>query len=266
MAQLKKTIEQWLTAQLEQHGTGVCLAVSGAQGIGKSTALNEIVETSSLNIAWFGLDDVYLTYEERTQLAADMHSLFITRGPPGTHDVELCCDIIEQLKTAGPSSRTALPRFDKKADDRTLFSTWPMVNGTPDLILVDGWMMGALPDPEASNAPALNEVEAGDLTGIWRATQEQALNQTYAVLWSMFDAFLHIDAPDWNHVVGWRIEQEETTLGLARGTLPEDRITWVRRFVQHYERITRRMLAGHRCDGAQISVDHQRRVVGTKGF
>lgn len=50
-------------------------------------------------------------------------------------------------------------------------------------------------------------------------------------------------------------------LGLARGTLPAERAARVARFVQHYERLTRRMLAEGLRPGAVIKVDHERRPV-----
>ena len=51
-------------------------------------------------------------------MAARVHPLFATRGPPGTHDLGLLHRLLDRLSGAGPGDRTPLPRFDKLADER----------------------------------------------------------------------------------------------------------------------------------------------------
>lgn len=232
------------------------LVLSGAQGIGKSTAVAALANHGRLRIATLSLDDVYLTKADRGRLARSVHPLCITRGPPGSHDLPLLLETLNALENARPSSRTPLPRFDKRTDDRTKATVFP---GRPDAILLEGWMVGALPDPTAPTAPPLNALEAQeDAQGHWRAWQENALKAEYAPLWPRAAATLHLDAPGWPVIEDWRLQQEATTLGLPRQSLPPERALWVRRFIMHFERITRRMLAGHRHPGQSLAVTKTR--------
>ena len=84
---------------------GLC----GAQGSGKSTVAAVIahrLRTQDLQVAVLSIDDVYLPREARLDLARRVHPLLTTRGPPGTHDLELAGAVFDGLSRAGP---VALP-------------------------------------------------------------------------------------------------------------------------------------------------------------
>ena len=62
-------------------------------------------------------------------------------------------------------------------------------------------------------------------------------------------------------MLDWRMQQE-AALWAARGkALPLERRAWVAGFIEHYERLTRRMIAGHRRPGTEIRIDAARRVL-----
>ena len=66
-------------------------------------------------------------------------------------------------------------------------------------------------------------------------------------------------------MLGWRLQQE-AGLWAARGEpMPEERRAWVERFIQHYERVTRRMLSGRRRAGTEIHIDTARNVIRSSG-
>ena len=163
------------------------------------------------------------------------------------------------LKTARPGTEISLPRFSKRDDDRAE----PVVltlESPPSLIILEGWLMGAAPDPSAPSDAPLNSIEAEDPSGAWRQYQEEQLAGPYARLWDMADSFIHLDAPGFETVLSWRLQQEADNLGKAPGTLSEAETQWVERFIQHYERLTRRMLSGQRRDGHVIKVRVDRSV------
>ncbi|KCZ92183.1 hypothetical protein [Hyphomonas johnsonii] len=234
--------------------------IAGPQGVGKSTAMTTLTAAIPGSVA-LALDDFYLTRTEREALARDVHPLFATRGPPGTHDMTLLTDTLARLMAAGPGDSTRIPAFDKRADDRRAPADWTVVRGAPRVIFVEGWLLGVAADPAAAGAPPLNAVEAEDPDGTWRAYQEAELAGPYARLWDMADAFIYLDAPGFATVHDWRMEQEETTRGLAPGTLDAARRDWVADFILHYQRLTERLLAGHRRPGTAIAVDRLRRPV-----
>ena len=101
------------------------------------------------------IDDLYLTRAERDELARTVHPLLATRGVPGTHDPELGCAVIRQMKNLGPGETLKLPRFDKLGDDRLPKSAWPVVTGPVDLVLFEGWCVGSQPVADAARMVAV---------------------------------------------------------------------------------------------------------------
>jgi D-glycerate 3-kinase len=110
------------------------------------------------------------------------------------------------------------------------------------------------------DAPApLNALEAReDSDGQWRALMQTALAGDYADFFAAFDSIIYLRAPSWQIVRQWRGEQEEETLGRPL-TAEEDAA--LDRFVMHYERVTRAMLAGHHCARWIVHLDEARNVV-----
>lgn len=263
-AQYRPTVSafliDWIRAQTRLHPGVPLLFISGAQGIGKSTALQAVAQAFDGRVAMLGIDDFYLTRSDREALARNVDPLFSVRGPPGTHDIPLLDRTIDALLSAGPDDQVRIPVFDKRIDDRLEQDKWTVFSGRPDAILLEGWCVGALPDPNAPSSPAMNAVEIRDRAGTWRAYQEAQLAGSYRTLWDRADGFLHLCAPSFEQVLDWRTEQEETTLGLSSGTLPADRKAWVAEFIQHYERITRRLISGARRQGYALQVTSDRSV------
>lgn len=216
----------------------VLIGVSGAQGSGKTTACQLLEAANRPRYANFSIDDVYLDTGQRAELAARTHPLFVTRGPPGTHDIALARETIAALMRATPESETPIPRFDKIADKMKPLDAWPTYKGRPEAILIDAWCLGALPVPPS---PPLNAVEEEDTNGAWREIQNEFLRTCYAEWFVEFDAIVFLQAPSWEVVRRWRGQQEVTLRGRPLTAAEE---AWIDRFIQHYERITRSMIAG----------------------
>ena len=233
----------------------VLIGVAGAQGSGKTTAVRRLA-AGNPHYAHFSIDDVYLDRAQRALLAARTHPLFVTRGPPGTHDISLARATIEALIHANVETETALPRFDKIKDSMRPRQEWPVFRGAPRAILVDGWCIGATP-PE----PGPNEVEREDAKGVWRAAQDAFLHGAYADWFATFDAIVYLKPPNWEVVRHWRGEQEVTLRG--RALTPEEE-TWIDRFIMHYERITRSMMAGRHTANVVVELNEGRNVVARR--
>ncbi|KCZ88063.1 hypothetical protein [Hyphomonas jannaschiana] len=260
-------VQAWIEGAIAAAPAGhvPLLLLSGPQGAGKSTALAAAIEAVPHPVAGASIDDFYLTHAERMELARRVSPLFMTRGPPGTHDLTLLTMTVAALRAAGDTAETPLPVFDKLKDNRAPVSDWRSFTGRPAAIVIEGWLMGVLPHAASAWEAPLNPVEAEDRTGVWRRYQETALASGYRDLWDAADSFCHIVPPDFDCVLGWRLQQE-ATLWEARGeAMPKERRDWVRRFIQHYERLTRRMLAGGRRPGAEVYIDANRTVFRASG-
>ncbi|MEZ5972939.1 MAG: hypothetical protein R3C31_14105 [Hyphomonadaceae bacterium] len=236
------------------------IGVAGAQGSGKSYQCRILTMANQPRFAHFSLDDVYLTRAARADMATRVHPLFATRGPPGTHDLALAANTIEALRRRHAIG-VPLPRFDKATDDRVAKNDWPLFNGAPEAILVDGWCLGAAapvePVEDEPTAP-INDLERlEDADGVWRRAINQHLRAGYRDFFARFDAIVYMRAPSWEIVRTWRGQQEEQALGRK---LTGDENASLDRFVMHYERISRSMMAGHHSANWIVQLDEARKV------
>src|SRR6478735_11553582 len=237
-----------LATRVRQSDSLVVIGLCGAQGSGKSTAaavLCELLGRQELPALAVSIDDFYLPHAERQELAHRVHPLLATRGVPGTHDVELAQAVIESLADAG---ETAVPAFDKATDDRRPRPEWRRVSGPLRAVILEGWCVGARPQTAAELAPPLNALERDeDARGIWRSHVNAALQGPYAALFARLSPVVLLAAPSFEVVLGWRREQEHKLRDrLQREGGDASRLmsdAAIARFISHYERITRHILA-----------------------
>ncbi len=233
------------------------IAVVGAQGCGKTTLARAVAER--FGAVQISIDDVYLTRADREAMAGEVHPLFVTRGPPGTHDLALLQQLIDALSAAGPGDETRIPDFDKRGDDRRPAGDWRVFRGRPSAILIDAWCLGALPEEAAALAGPVNALEADrDPDGGWRRAVNGFVGGAYADFIGRFDAVLFLRAPSFDVVLDWRCQQEADLLGLAPADLPEAERTRLAGFIQYFERITRRMLDGGVKADVVVQLDRNR--------
>lgn len=230
----------WLADKRRADRT-LAVGVCGGQGAGKSTLtdfLQLVWRQMGLRSVGFSLDDLYLTKSERAALAREVHPLFVTRGVPGTHDVRLGEETLDALLAAGEHSEVAIPLFDKSTDDRAPRSKWPRHRGPVDILLFEGWCVGARPWRNA-DVP-VNELERReDPQGVWRGYINRQLAGPYRKLFARLDLLVMLKVPDMASVLRWRRLQEQKLRERSGGGMDDSELV---RFVQHYERITRNLL------------------------
>ncbi len=218
----------------------VVVGLCGAQGSGKSTIAAwtvRLLAQRGLSAVAPSLDDFYLTHDARQRLARDVHPLLATRGPPGTHDVSMVSAAIDALRTAGKAS---LPRFDKATDTRAPRAAWPTVATPVDVIILEGWCVGAIAQGSAALATPVNTLERDeDPQGVWRAYVNDQLDGPYQELFGKLHDLVLLAAPSFEVVAGWREEQEAKLRDRGSGGMTPEAIT---HFVAHYERLTRWIL------------------------
>lgn len=233
------------------------IAIVGAQGSGKTTLARAAADR--FGAVQISIDDVYLTRAEREAMARDVHPLFVTRGPPGTHDLGLLQQLIDALSAAGPDDETRIPDFDKRGDDRRPVEAWRVFRGRPSAILIDAWCLGALPEEAAALIAPVNALEAEqDADGGWRRAVNGFVDGACADFIARFDAVLYLRAPSFDVVLDWRCQQEADLLGVAPADLPAAERERLAGFIQYFERITRRMLAGGVRADVVVQLDRNR--------
>lgn len=245
-------LAEWINSQRSKDRTWV-VGINGAQGTGKSTlsAVLKIIlkHDHNRNTAVISLDDLYLPREERTTLAQTVHPLLQTRGVPGTHDTTLGIELLDALSALQEQQSLPLPRFNKADDDRSPKENWPVFAGPTHVVIFEGWCMGASASPEAELAEPINELEASeDSEGLWRTYVNNKLGTDYKNLFARNDALIMLKAPDFASIHRWRWEQEQKLAatieagGLDANTTQVMDEKGIRRFIQHYERLTRQNL------------------------
>lgn len=240
------------------------IGVVGAQGSGKTTLARAAAE--AFGAVQISIDDVYLTRAEREAMARAVHPLFITRGPPGTHDLGLLQRLIDDLSAAGPDDETRIPDFDKRGDDRWPEAKWRLFRGRPSAILIDAWCLGAVAEDAAALAEPVNALERDrDADGHWRTRVDGFVAGEYAAFADRMDAILFLKAPGFDVVLDWRCQQEADLLGVAPGDLPEAERQRLSGFIQYFERITRRMLAVGVRAAVTVTLDRDRRPCANGG-
>ncbi len=244
---IHRPIANWITEVASTRSRTTIMGLCGPQGSGKSTmvtALQALLADRGHRAAILSLDDLYLTRAERERLAATVHPLLRTRGVPGTHDVALGLAVLDSLSRPG---ETRVPRFDKALDDRQPPEAWEPVQGPVDVVLFEGWCVGARPQPEAALSAPVNDLERNeDPDAHWRRYVNDALAGSYQRLFARIDKLVMLAPPSFDVVVGWRTEQEQKLRQAmqAGGEAPRGMSDAdIARFVAHYERLTRHILA-----------------------
>jgi D-glycerate 3-kinase len=235
---LLKIVERVVEKRAELAPSPVTVGIGGAQGSGKST-LAELLAAVLENVAGLSatvlsLDDFYKTRNQREEMARSVHPLFAVRGVPGTHDMDLMNGVIDGLKT-GISVES--PVFNKAEDDRSEVSRRIQA---VDVIVLEGWCWGSVPQPAMELEEPVNELEqSSDVNGRWRRTvNDELASFDYQHAFDN-DLMIFLAVPDMEAVYRWRLQQEQ---GLAGGTRVMNE-SEIREFIMYYERLTRAMLA-----------------------
>ncbi len=239
----------------QQKKACILVGLTGAQGSGKTTLARHLqvkLEQHALHCVAFSIDDLYLTHSDRKQLAQKVHPLLATRGVPGTHDLSLGFKTLAALSAAHFGTETLIPAFDKLIDDRKPKAAWPVFSGSVDIIILEGWCVGAVPQPNEQLKQAINELEClEDADGQWRYYVNQRLKDDYSRFFRQIDVLFMLKVPNMDSVFRWRYQQEQM---LAQSSIGVQSVTTdirnsstmskiqLRRFIQHFERLTCWML------------------------
>jgi D-glycerate 3-kinase len=240
------------------------MGLSGLQGSGKSTLARVIkaqAESRGIPTEVLSLDDFYYSRSERETLSREVHPLLRTRGVPGTHEIELLMSVLAALPKASDKLPVPYPRFDKGRDTRMPPSRWPKVTRPPKLVILEGWALGIRPQSASALVAPVNELErTEDPDAEWRRWVNKQL-RAYQPLWRKLDALIVLHAPSWDVVRKWRSQQEELLLA-RKAPLAMD-ATAMKRFLAHYERLSRHALATlPQLADSWVEYDDDRHVIG----
>ena len=238
-------LSKWIYSVYQKDKKTKIIGLSGGQGAGKSTITSILKlifkKKYGLDLCVFSIDDFYKTKAERIKMSKKIHPLFATRGVPGTHDIKLLNKVIQKLKKKKFKS-VLIPKFDKSTDDRFKKIKWQKIKKIPDIILLEGWCVGAIQQKKSELLRPINIIEKKlDKRLIWRNKVNNLLKNEYKKLFNKIDKLVYLKVPDFNHIFKWRLLQEQK-LKLTSKSKKTMSKTQIKEFIMFYERITKHMM------------------------
>ena len=236
----------WITKKADNKKP-YFVGLAGGQGTGKTTTssiIKIILEKYfKLKVFKISIDDFYKTRKERISLSKKVHPMLLTRGVPGTHDINMMLDFFKKSKSK-KFNQIKLPSFNKAIDDRFPKNKWNKIIQRPDVIIFEGWCVGAKAEPNKTLKKSINSMEkVKDQKLIWRKYVNQQLKTKYKKLYSQLNCMIYLKAKNFSILQKWRLKQEYK-LGLTAKKKFSHKIMSkedVLNFMQTYQRITQNM-------------------------
>ena len=223
------------------------IGLAGGQGIGKTTITSIITiilkKYFKLNAFKISIDDFYKTRKQRILLSKNKHPLLMTRGVPGTHDINIMLNFFKKIKVKKFKS-LKLPKFNKAVDDRFKQKLWYKIKSKPDVVIFEGWCVGAKSQNFGQLRKPINSLERiHDQTFKWRKYVNYQLETKYKKLFNQLDGLLYLKAKNFSLLRRWRLKQEKK-LWLKSKNKKNLKImnkSQVKNFMDTYQRITQQM-------------------------
>ena len=221
------------------------VGLAGGQGTGKTTisSLIRIILTKyfKLNVFRISIDDFYKTRKERISLSKKVHPMLLTRGVPGTHDINMMLNFFRQSKSK-KFKRLKLPTFNKAIDDRFKKKRWYDLKKRPDVIIFEGWCVGAKSEKNITLNKAINSLErVKDQKKIWRKYVNHQLKSKYKNLYTQLNCLIYLKAKNFSLLQKWRLKQERKLWVKSKVKSKIMSRGDVLNFMQTYQRITQNM-------------------------
>ena len=223
------------------------VGLAGGQGTGKTTISSLIriilIKYFKLKVFRISIDDFYKTRKERISLSKRIHPMLLIRGVPGTHDINMMLSFFKKVKSK-KFKRLKLPTFNKAIDDRSNKKSWYELNEKPDVIIFEGWCVGAKSETNNTLKKTINSMEkTKDQKKIWRKYVNYQLKSKYKNLYSQLNCLIYLKAKNFNLLQKWRLKQERK-LWIKSKMKSNSKIMSkgdVINFMQTYQRITQNM-------------------------
>ena len=236
----------WINNKFKKKKKTLLIGLSAGQGAGKTTVANILSIILKIffkrKVCVISIDDFYKTSRERNKMAKKKHPLLKTRDVPGTHDINLMQNFFTSLKKKN-FKKVKLPKFNKSIDDRFKEVHWRKINKKPEIVLVEGWCVGAKAQKNSSLKKPTNILERDeDKNLIWRTFVNEKLKKEYKKVFSIIDYYIFMKVPSFKMVFKWRYLQENK---LRKKMHIKNKIMSynnVKRFIMFYQRITLQMI------------------------
>ena len=249
----------------------IIIGLAGGQGTGKTTISSIInlilVKYFKLKVFKISIDDFYKTRKERYKLSKKVHPLLMTRGVPGTHDIDLILRFFRIIKKRNFKS-LSLPKFDKSIDDRFKKNQWYKIKSKPDVIIFEGWCVGAKSQKNIELKKPINLLEKKqDKSMKWRKYVNFQLTGKYKAFHNMLDCLLYLKARNFSLLRRWRLKQEKKLFLKSKNkkNLKIMNKNEVLNFMMTYQRITEQMFkTAKKFSSIVMTLNNQHQIINIK--
>ena len=135
-----------------------------------------------------------------------------------------------------------LPNFNKAVDDRSPKKNWYSINQQPDIIIFEGWCVGARGEVNKTLKKPINFLEkTNDHNLVWRKYVNHQLKTKYKKLYSQLNCMIYLKAKNFSLLQKWRLKQERKLWVQSKVKSKIMSRGDVLNFMQTYQRITQNM-------------------------
>ncbi|MFB8788219.1 MAG: glycerate kinase [Potamolinea sp.] len=214
-----------LSSIQQKLGRPFVQGILGGQGTGKTTlcaVLSLILKHLALGTLSLSLDDLYKTYSERQHLQK-LDPRLGRRGPPGTHDLELGKQVLDQLRTPNLGQPILVPRFEKSAWGGAGDRTDPEMVKNIDIVLFEGWFVGVRPiDPTVFDSATPEPIQTAADRSFARDMNQQL--REYLPLWERLDRLMLLYPTDYHLSQQWRLQAEQQMITTGKSGMSTSQI------------------------------------------
>jgi D-glycerate 3-kinase len=239
-------VSYWISKKINKDKP-LIIGLAGGQGSGKTTISSILTlilqKYFKLNVFKVSIDDFYKTRKDRKILSKTKHLLLMTRGVPGTHDIDLVLSFFKKIKNK-KFKNFQVPAFNKAIDDRCSKNLWYKIKTKPDVVIFEGWCVGARAQTNNQLKKPINSLEKiYDKGAKWRFHVNNQLKTKYKTLFKQLDGLLYLKAKNFNLLRAWRLKQERKLLEQTKSkkNLKIMSNGDIKNFMQTYQRITQQM-------------------------
>ena len=236
----------WISKKVDKNKT-ILIGLAGGQGSGKTTISSILTlilkKYFKLKVCKISIDDFYKTRKDRKLLSKTKHDLLMTRGVPGTHDINLLLNFFKKIKNKNFKS-LEIPTFNKAIDDRCSKTLWQKIKSKPDVVIFEGWCVGARAQTISQLKKPINSLEkVYDKDTKWRSYVNDQLKKKYKILFKQLDGLVYLKAKNFSLLREWRLKQERKLWVQTKNkkNLKIMSSGEVINFMQTYQRITQQM-------------------------
>ena len=236
----------WISKRINKKKP-LIIGLAGGQGSGKTTISSILTlilqKYFKLNVCKVSIDNFYKTRKDRKLLFKNKHTLLMTRGVPGTHDINLILKFFKKIKSKN-FKNIQIPIFNKAIDDRCSKALWQKIKTKPDVVIFEGWCVGARAQISSQLKKPINSLEkVYDKDAKWRSYVNNQLKKKYKTLFNQLDGLLYLKAKNFSLLREWRLKQERKLWVQTKNkkNLKIMSSGDVINFMQTYQRITQQM-------------------------